>query len=91
MSETTSTSKTLPVTQVKISDVVFNTLRHWPWILLSLVLCVGGAYFYLLRTTPVYSRTATILIKDDSKGASTSQLDAFADMGLIQTHTNLTD
>lgn len=79
------------VNQVKISDVAFATLRRWPWILISLLVCVGGAYFYLLRTTPTYTRTASILIKEESKGASSSQLDAFADMGLIQTHTNITD
>lgn len=79
-------------TPVTIQDVLFVTLRKWYWILLSLALCVGFAIFYLLRSQPVYTRTASIVIKDDSKGKSASaDLDAFADMGFIQTNTNIND
>lgn len=78
--------------QVKISDVVFMTLRKWPWIILSVCICVGIAILYVLRTPPIYTRTASIVIKDDSKGKSvSSELDAFTDMGLIQTHSNIID
>lgn len=78
--------------QVKISDVVFMTLRRWPWIILSVCVCVGIAILYVLRTPSIYTRTASIVIKDDSKGKSvSSELDAFTDMGLIQTHSNIID
>lgn len=78
--------------QVKITDVVFMTLRGWPWIILSVVVCVGLAVLYVLRTPSIYTRTASIVIKDDSKGKSvSSELDAFSDMGLIQTHSNILD
>lgn len=78
--------------QVKISDVVFMTLRRWPWIILSVCVCVGIAILYVLRTPSIYTRTASIVIKDDSKGKSiSSELDAFSDMGLIQTHSNIID
>lgn len=77
---------------INISDIIRGTLRHWPWILVSVALCVGLAVFYVLRAQPVYSRTASIVIKDDSKGNSIkSDLDAFSDMGLIQTKSNIND
>lgn len=77
---------------INISDVIRATLRHWPWILASVALCVGLAVIYVLRAQPVYSRTASIVIKDDSKGNSIkSDLDAFSDMGLIQTKSNIND
>lgn len=92
MTNNNSKIKKAPAPQVQISDVFFMTLRRWPWILLSLAVCVGAAMFYLMRTAPVYTRSASILIKNDSKGKSMStELDAFADMGLIQTNTNLND
>ena len=53
---------------VPLSDIFFMTLRHWHWILLSVLVCVGAAYIYLLRTPNVYTRAAEILIKDESKG-----------------------
>ncbi|MDE6628275.1 MAG: chromosome partitioning protein ParA, partial [Muribaculaceae bacterium] len=64
------------------------TLHHWPWILLSVLLCVGAAYVYLLRTPNVYTRSAEILIKDDAKGQSTGG-EEFANLGLFQSNTNI--
>lgn len=73
---------------VPLSDIFFMTLHHWPWILLSVFLCVGAAYVYLLRTPNVYSRSAEILIKDDTKGQSTGA-EEFANLGLFQSNTNI--
>jgi len=73
---------------VPLADIFFMTLRHWPWILLSVALCVGAAYIYLLRTPNVYSRSAEILIKDDSKGQSAGA-EEFANLGLFQSNTNI--
>ena len=88
--ESTETNES--VNQVKIADVVYITLKHWPWILLSLALCMGAAVLYLMRTTPIYTRSASIVIKDDSKGGTaSSELDAFADMGLLQSHSIIID
>ncbi len=78
--------------QVSIANVLYITLRHWPWILVSLAVCVGLAVAYLLRTQPVYTRSASLVIKDESKGKSvTSELDAFSDMGLISSNNNIND
>lgn len=65
-----------------ISDILFLTLKKWPWIILSLIICVGAALAYILRTPTVYTRAAEIMIKDDSKGKG-SQLEDFADFGMI--------
>ncbi|WP_289192356.1 GumC family protein [Xylanibacter rodentium] len=73
---------------VPLSDIFFMTVHHWPWILLSVFICVGVAYVYLLRTPNVYSRSAEILVKDDSKGQSTGA-DEFANLGLFQSKTNI--
>lgn len=73
---------------VPLSDIFFMTLHHWPWILLSIVICVGVAYFYLLKTPTVYTRTVEILIKDESKGRSVSG-EEFSDLGLFQSNTNI--
>lgn len=61
------------------------------WFVLSLGLFLGGAILYILITPPVYKRTATLLIKDDSKGKGLSLNDqfSFGDMGLLQSNTNV--
>lgn len=73
---------------IPLSDIFFMTLHHWPWILLSVFICVGAAYIYLLRTPNVYTRSAEILIKDDTKGQSTGG-EEFANLGLFQSNTNI--
>ncbi|MDE5660576.1 MAG: polysaccharide biosynthesis tyrosine autokinase [Muribaculaceae bacterium] len=72
---------------VPIIDIIFQTLHHWPWIVLSIVICVGAAYVHLLRTPNVYTRSAEIMIKDDQKGQSAGA--EFANLGLFQSNTNI--
>lgn len=84
-------SKITPSNQVKITDVLFITLKRWPWLLLSLALCVGAALYYVLRTPPMYTRTASIVIKSSSTGKSISDISAFSEMGLVQTSSNISD
>ncbi len=42
-----------------------------------------------LRTPPIYTRTALVLIKDDSKGQSVSDMESFSNLGLFQSNTNV--
>lgn len=73
---------------VPISDIFFLTLRKWPWILLSLLIFIGGALVYILRTPTVYTRAAEIMIKDTSKGKSVGVED-FSDFGLVSSNTDV--
>lgn len=75
---------------VPLTDILFLTLKKWPWILVSLAVCVGGAMLYTLRTPTVYTRAAAIMIKDSSKGNSAG-MDELANMGLISSNTNVTN
>lgn len=77
---------------VRLSDVIRITLHRWPWIVLSVVVCVSLATFYVLRSQPTYKRFSKIVIKDDSGGNSLgSQLSAFAGMGMFGSSTNIRD
>lgn len=76
---------------IRIQDLYYLCLAKWYWFIISLVVCLGIASIYLLKTPPVYTRTASILIKEDSKGQSLSSdvSSAFTDMGLFQSNTNV--
>ena len=65
---------------VPLTDILYRTLHHWPWVLLSLVVCVGAAVVYLLCTPKVYTTTASIMIKDEAAGKSAGAED-FGDFG----------
>lgn len=64
--------------EVTLGDLLYKFLPHWPVFILLVVLSVAGAWVYLRYTSPVYDTTASILIKDDKKGAGAlDPLEAF--------------
>ena len=75
---------------LRIQDLLYLCLARWKWFVLSLAVTLGIATFYILRTPQVYTRTASVLIKEDAKGKSvSSDMDAFSDLGLFQSGTNV--
>ena len=68
--------------QVNIQEIFFRYLIHWPWFVVSVIICVACAWGYLRLTTPVYNITATVLIKDDKKGGGASMSSELEKMGL---------
>lgn len=76
---------------VRIQDLIYLSLSKWMWFVLSLAICLGIALVYLLKTPPVYTRTASILIKEEAKGQSmTGDVGtSFSDLGLFQSSTNV--
>ena len=47
--------------------IFYLLLSHWYWFLISVVLALGLATYYLHKTVPVYTRTAKLLVKSDNK------------------------
>ncbi len=45
-------------------ETLFRYLAYWPWFISCIVVCMGCAYMYLRYSTPVYSTSAKILIKE---------------------------
>lgn len=58
-----------------LRDAWFLCLAYWKWFLLSVILTLSGAYYYLLCTPKTYVASASILIKpDNNRGNSPDQL-----------------
>ena len=55
---------------INLRDVVELIIANWYWFVLSVLVCVGSAYFYVLTIQPVYQRQAVMLVKDKEKSAS---------------------
>lgn len=76
--------------QLNMSDLFYICLGNWKWFVLSVGLCLAAAVFYLLRTAPVYTRSASVLIKDDSKGGSAGNIAGeLSSLGLIDAKSNV--
>ena len=89
--ETTPKRKSAAATNsaVPLTDILYRVLRSWPWVLLSVCVCVGIGVIYILRTPMIYTRAAAIMVKDDSQGGSSVASDEFADLGLFKNNTNI--
>lgn len=57
-------------------------LQFWPWFLLSLAICLTLAYLYLRYTNPVYNAVASIVVKDEKKGAELLDNSMMKEIGL---------
>ena len=66
-------------------------IGHWKWFVLSLLVCLAFASFMIIKTVPVYSRNASILIKEDRKGGTVSSdvSSAFAGLGMGLSQVNV--
>lgn len=76
---------------LRLQDLFYLCLARWKWFVLSLFVTMGAAGYYLLSTPNVYQRTASLLIKDESKGSSINNdvESMFSDMGLGGTKSNV--
>ena len=86
-------TKELPKEDFNLYEILFRYLAYWPWFVVSLIVCVFCAQMYLRYSTPIYSSTAKILIKenDSYRGKSitpTSDVMELATMNLTSLFDN---
>ena len=76
---------------IRLQDLMYLCLVRWRWFVISLVVTLGIATYYLLSTPGVYQRTASILIKEDGKSQSINSdvASMFSDMGLSGGKSNV--
>lgn len=74
-----------------VKDLFYLCLAKWRWFAVSVLFVVGVAVLYILRTPPVYTRSALVMVKEDSKGRSIGSdiSSLFADLGLTQANANV--
>lgn len=86
----TSTRRIPADDSLNIVDMLMLCLRHWPWFILSLAVCMGAATLYLLSTPKTYTRTMSILVKNGSGGKS-EEIKAFEELGVGNLTTEISD
>ena len=77
---------------ITIPDLWHLCVARWNWFVVSLIVCVACASFYLIKTTKMYSREMSVLVKQDAQGKSTTQNvtdNSFNDIGLVAQNVNV--
>ena len=72
----------------------YSYLRHWKWILFSVIICLGLSYLYLKLVTPKYRIETDLLIKPDKSSPGSSndllqQLDMFSSDKIIDNEVQI--
>lgn len=75
--------------EVNINEIIKPYLRKWWWFVLSVLILLALAIFYIKIATPVYSITSTVLIKDSKKAPSAdmAMLSDLSGMGSMGTNS----
>ena len=75
--------------ELNLSDLFHIVLANWYWFVLSVLVCAGVAVLYLKWAPKVYTRTASVLIKDNSKGGGLSESAAFEELNMFNVKSNV--
>jgi tyrosine-protein kinase Etk/Wzc len=57
-----------------VNQLLFKFLPYWPLFLVLMIISAGGAWYYLENTAPKYEASATLILKDEKKGADDSKI-----------------
>ena len=87
---TPQASQTKNPSGIKGMDMLIVFISHWYWFVISIIIMMSAAYFVIRSTRPQYTRTASILIKDATKGQSlATDASGFANVGIFASNTDL--
>lgn len=77
--------------ELTIKDLWYLCLDNWKWFALSIVFCLACAAAYLLTTPKSYTRSASILIKEERNGKNINRdmAQAFGDLGISAARSNV--
>lgn len=65
---------------INLVDLFFYLLSKWKWILLSVLICGGFAWYKYAKTPFTYFRSATVIIKDPSNKVVSAGLDRYENL-----------
>jgi len=69
--------------EINLREVFEKYSYHWKWFLFGLIMALALSYTYLQFTHNKYEVTSTIFIEDKDSGGMPSELEAFADLGIL--------
>lgn len=77
---------------LKASDLLALSLKYWYWILLSIVVFLALGWLKVKKSTPLYTQSTSVLLRDDAQGSGTGSSSInLSDLGLESTSTVIED
>lgn len=86
---TIDTQKQQPSELMAVRNFLRLCLSKWWWFIISIIVCGALAKVYLARTTPTYTRMASILIKSNENTPSYADTDILSELGINTASNNV--
>ena len=74
---------------LELRPIIIKYLRNWYLFAIGIVCCVALGFLYLRISTPLYSVTSTILIKDDDLGSDMTKNIVYSDLERFYSSSNV--
>lgn len=71
---------------IDLKELLSMAVDRWWWFAVSLAVTCSVAVLYLMKTSPVYTRTASVLIKDDDSNPGSIDM---SELGIFQNNSNI--
>ncbi len=86
------TEANLEIEGFDLKNFLYICLSKWYWFLISLIICVGLGYFYLLKQPNVYTRSADVMIKTSrNSGGSSSNSMLYGDFDMLSMRSTISN
>lgn len=67
----------------------FKYFQYWPWIMVSLIVCIGAAFYFIKTVSPIYQTSA--LINIDKKLEENAKINTFGKEDVEKKEVDLND
>jgi hypothetical protein len=74
---------------VSVMELIALFLRHWYWIVVGIVLAMGGAYLYLRYTTPIYKVSSSVVLKEEGRKGSSAMPGTLEELAMMGSVSNV--
>lgn len=74
--------------RIKLEELGLLFLSHWYWFVLAVLMTLSVAVYKIMTTPPIYTRSTSLLIKDD-KSSKNSTVKDFQNLGFVSTNSNI--
>ena len=73
---------------VNLKQFLYLCLSNWQWFVISIIICLGLAFLYIMHAAPTYKRNALVMIRTNDDGNSMSANTAMLqDLGINNGNT----
>ena len=79
------------ISPVKLTDILAITIKYWYWVVASVAFCLIIAFLIVHCTLPIYTRSCTLVIRDDAASSVGSSSVDLSELGIGMSNTILED